>query len=147
MFVAPILLIVIDIGRLTAHPWVNPSEPEMLGQFERLSPIVESFVESPSQGLWQCCVPLRSSSLGRQRPEVRESLKVLVCSIVFLFCGMAWKTYNLCQDAKAVDLPLQTCALELVRGPLGMSPPFLTILKGFPDYGRVGCGITRSLRV
>jgi hypothetical protein len=127
VLVGPFVFAAIDLCLLLMYPWATPTDAEFLGTVERLSPIVETFLEGFAQSSFQLYMWLRCQFL--EDHEVEDGLeRVLFLSFLPSLFRIAKKLYDLHSDGKDVGMRIDRYTLELFKGPLGLSAPFVTLL-------------------
>ncbi|CAK8988066.1 unnamed protein product [Durusdinium trenchii] len=125
----PFMLTLIDVYLLVCYPWVSPTDPDLFGTLERLSPLVETFVEGFGQSAFQLYMYARITSLPAGLGyETAGFEAVILSSCLPSIFNICYKIFQLSGDAKNVELGLCSYLQELVAGPLGYSAPFVTLL-------------------
>lgn len=139
MLTSPIVFALNDIYMLVMYPWVSPSAANaaFLGTVEKLSPLID-MVEGFGQSLMQMYVFLRMQHLGRHTSSSLPEL--LVLSFLPCMLGNAKKIYDLSCDARRANMSLGAYSLEVFKGPLGYSAPFLALLTQRDEVSYQGMG-------
>jgi len=129
LILGPFILIIVDFYLLICYPWTSPTDAYFLGTLERLSPLIETFIEGLSQSAFQLYMYARIQSLpDHEQYPPGFSLKLLV-SLIPSVLNILYKIICLKGDARALGMSLPSYLKELANGPLGRSAPFVTLLN------------------
>ena len=132
--IAPMLLLVgmifVDVYLLALYPWVSPRDAVYLGTLERLSPILETFLEGFLQSAFQVYMFVRVRYMPEHPNHTGGNFEtVLLMSMLPSMLSICHKIHQLRGDARAAYMSLVSYVLEILLAPLGLSAPFLTLLN------------------
>jgi len=126
----PFMMAFIDVYLLLAYPWISPTDTDLYGTLERLSPLVETFVEGFGQSSFQLYMYFRITNMPEGSGYKTSGFEtVILFSFVPSILNIFYKIFQLKGDANQLDFTLFQYLQELLAGPLGYSAPFLTLLS------------------